>query len=122
MRDEPAHSRITGSLRSSDGKGVVHIQDRFVSDIDDVWSALTQPARLARWLGEVDGGLRLGGEFRARVHAGGWDGNIRVQLCEPRRRVLADTSANEPDEKVTEVTLTADGEPTILVFERRGCR
>jgi hypothetical protein len=34
--------------------------------------------------------------------------------------VLLDTSANEPDEKVTEVTLTADGDQTMLVLEQRG--
>ena len=36
--------RILGSLRSADGKGVVRMEDRFDTDIDDVWSALTFPA------------------------------------------------------------------------------
>jgi uncharacterized protein YndB with AHSA1/START domain len=121
ISDEPGDGRITGSLRASDGKGVVRIQERFDSDVDDVWSALTEPARLARWLGEVDGDLRVGGEFRARFYASGWEGNIRVQVCEPPRRlVLTDTSSAEPDEKVTEVTLTADGDQTILILEQRG--
>ena len=57
--------RILGSLRSADGKGVVRMEDRFGTDIDDLWSALTDPRRLARWMGEVEGDLRLGGEFRA---------------------------------------------------------
>jgi hypothetical protein len=39
--------------------GIVRMEDRFDTDIDDVWSALTTPGRLARWLGEVDGDLRL---------------------------------------------------------------
>ena len=58
-------NRILGSLRSADGKGVVRMEDRFDTDIDDLWSALTDPRRLARWIGEVEGDLRLGGEFRA---------------------------------------------------------
>ena len=62
-----AGNRILGSLRSADGKGVVRMEDRFDTDIDDLWSALTDPGRLARWLGEVEGDLRLGGEFRARL-------------------------------------------------------
>ncbi|WP_344151009.1 SRPBCC domain-containing protein [Nocardioides koreensis] len=33
--------------------------------MDDLWSALTDPSRLARWLGEVEGDLRPGGELRA---------------------------------------------------------
>src|SRR5580693_9996770 len=69
----PAGGRILGSLRSADGKAVVSVQDRFDTDIDDLWSALTDPRRLARWLGEVEGDLRLGGEFRARFFDG-WDG------------------------------------------------
>jgi hypothetical protein len=40
-------SRILGSLRSADGKGVVRMEDRFDTDIDDVWSAFTDPLRLA---------------------------------------------------------------------------
>ena len=58
--------RILGSLRSADGKGVVRLKDCLDTDINDVWSALTEPSRLARWLGEFEGHLRLGGEFRAR--------------------------------------------------------
>ncbi len=42
-------NRILGSLRAADGKGVVRIEDRFDTDIDDLWSALTDPRRLARW-------------------------------------------------------------------------
>src|ERR1700692_3549543 len=57
-------SRILGSLRSADGKGVVRIEDRYDTDIDDLWSAITDPDRLARWHGRIAGDLRLGGEFR----------------------------------------------------------
>src|SRR5580658_1411346 len=67
-------SRILGSLRSADGKGAVRMEDRFDTDIDDVWSAFTDPLRLARWLGEVEGDLRLDGEFRAHFFASGWEG------------------------------------------------
>ena len=116
-----AGTRILGSLRSADGKGVVRMEDRFDTDIDDLWSALTDPRRLARWLGEVEGDLRLGGEFRARFFASGWEGTGRVEACEPPRRLLVLTKdPDEPDEQVIEATLTADGDQTILVIEERG--
>jgi uncharacterized protein YndB with AHSA1/START domain len=116
-----AGGRIIGSLRSADGKGVVRIEDRFETDIDDLWSALTDPSRLVRWLGEVEGDLRLGGEFRARFFASGWEGTGRVEACEPPRRLLVLTrQSDKPDEQVIEVTLTADGSQTILVWEERG--
>jgi uncharacterized protein YndB with AHSA1/START domain len=117
---EGTGSRILGSLRSADGKGVVRMDDRFDTDIDDVWSAFTDPLRLARWVGEVAGDLRLGGEFRARFTSG-WEGTGRVDACEPPRRLLVRTwSADPPDEHAIEVTLTADGDQTILVLEERG--
>jgi uncharacterized protein YndB with AHSA1/START domain len=112
--------RILGSLRSADGKGVVRMQDRFNTDINDLWSALTDPRRLARWMGEVEGDLRLGGEFRARFFASGWEGTGRVEACEPTRRLLLVTKGpGERDEQVIEVTLAADGAPTTLVWEER---
>ena len=92
----PAGDRILGSLRSADGKGVVRMQDRFDTAIDDLWSALTDPRRLARWLGEVEGDLRLGGKFRARFFASGWEGTGRVEVCEPPRRLLLLTKAAGP--------------------------
>src|SRR6266498_1662818 len=79
--------RILGSLGSADGFGIVRMEDRFDTDIDDVWSALKEPERLARWYGEIEGELRVGGAFRARLHASGWEGTGRVEACEPPRRL-----------------------------------
>lgn len=113
--------RILGSLRSADGTGIVRIEDRFDTDIEDLWSALTEPGRLARWLGEVEGDLRLGGEFRARFFASGWEGTGRVEACEPPHRLLVLTmTPSPPEEHPIEATLTADGKQTILVWEERG--
>ena len=116
-----AGNRILGSLRAADGVGVVRMEDRFDTDIDDLWSALTDPRRLARWLGEVEGDLRLGGAFRAHFFASGWEGTGHVEACEPPHRFVVVTKhMRAPYEVVTEVTLAAEGEQTILVFEKRG--
>jgi len=115
------NARILGSLRSADGKGVVRMEDRFGTDIDDLWSALTDPRRLARWLGDFEGDLRLGGEFRARFFASGWEGTGRVDACEPPQRLLVTTRhRDQTEEHAIEATLTADGDQTILVLEERG--
>jgi uncharacterized protein YndB with AHSA1/START domain len=119
--DAHAGTRILGGLRSADGTGIVRVEDRFDTDIDDLWSALTDPARLARWMGEVEGDLRPGGEFSARFFASGWEGTGRVEACEPPRRLLLVTrEPGEPDDHVIEATLAADGDQTILVWEERG--
>ena len=116
-----AGNRIVGTLRTQDGKGVVRMEDRFDTDIDDLWSALTDPGRLARWLGEFEGDLRLGGEFRARFFSSGWEGTGRVEVCEPPRHLLVMTKDDgQADEHAIEATLTADGNHTILILEERG--
>ena len=117
---EHAGTRILGSLRSTDGKGAVRMEDRFDTDIDDVWSALTDPARLDGWLGKVEGVLRTGGEYHYHFYASGSEGTGRVEVCEPSRLLRLAHGLGQPDEQVIEVTLTADGDQTVLVVEERG--
>jgi uncharacterized protein YndB with AHSA1/START domain len=125
-----AGTRILGSLRSADGNGVVRIEDRYNTDIDDLWSALTDPSRLARWHAQVEGDLRPGGQFRTYVEADDIESIGRVEECEPPRRLLVTTRETDesyrrgngvpPYDEVIEATLTADGDQTILVIEVRG--
>jgi uncharacterized protein YndB with AHSA1/START domain len=120
-------TRILGSLRSAGGKGVVRVEDRYDTDIDDLWSAVTDPSRLARWFGQVEGDLHPGGDFRLSVE---WDGNGRVEACDPPRRLQvtwreSDESFRKgrgvpPFDATIEATLTPEGNQTILVIEVRG--
>lgn len=119
--NERTETRILGSLRSEGGKGVVRMEDRFDTDIHDLWSALTDPRRLARWIGEVQGDLRLGGAFTAHFFATDWEGTGHIEACEPSKRLLVRTQQPElPEVHDIEATLTADGDQTILVIEERG--
>jgi len=125
----PGHG-ILGSLRSADAKGVVRIEGRYDADIEDLWSALTDPRRLAGWHGQVEGDLRPGGEFRLYLESDDVESAGRVEACEPPRRLLV--TARETDEswkrgqgvppfdETIEATLTADGGQTILTLEVRG--
>ena len=127
---ESTGGRLLCALGSADGKGAVRLQDRFDTDIDDLWSALAEPARLARWFGQVEGDLRPGGEFRLHVHDAGMDTAGRVEVCEPPRRLVVTSRETDesyqagngapPFNEVIDVTLTADGEQTALVIEVRG--
>ena len=122
--------RILGSLRSAEGNGVVRIEDRYATDIGDLWLALTDPRRLASWYGQVEGDLRPGGEFRLNFESDGWNGTGRVELCEPRGRLRVTTRESDeswrkgrgaqPFDEAIEATLTADGDQTILVIEVQG--
>jgi hypothetical protein len=76
-------SRILGTLRAVDGTGAVRMEDRYDTGIEDLWASITDPERLARWYGEIEGDLRLGGEYRARLFASGWEGSGRIEVGEP---------------------------------------
>jgi uncharacterized protein YndB with AHSA1/START domain len=123
-------TRILGSLRSAEGNGVVRIEDRYDTGIDDLWSAITDPGRITRWYGRVEGELRPGGQFRLYVDDADSDHAGRVEECEPPRRLRVTTRETDeshqrgqgvpPYDEILEATLTADGEQTVLVIEVRG--
>lgn len=122
--------RILGSLRSADGAGVVRIEDHYDTGIKDLWSALTDPGRLARWHGQVDGDLCPGGQFRVYNEADDIESTGRVEVCEPPRRLVVTTRETDqsyqrgngvpPFDETCEATLIPDGDQTILVIEVRG--
>jgi uncharacterized protein YndB with AHSA1/START domain len=95
---------ILGSLRSANGKGVVRIEDRYDTGIDDLWAAITDPDRLARWHGQVEGDLRPGGTLRLYIEASDIDSTGRVEACEPPRRLLVTT--RETDESYRKVRVS----------------
>lgn len=113
-------NRIIGTMRRlDDQRGAVRVEDVYDTAIDDLWSAITQPARLARWMADVEGEPVLGGTFHA-VFTSGWEGPGRVDVCEAPGRLLVTLSPGADDETVVEARLTAEGDRTRLVVEERG--
>jgi uncharacterized protein YndB with AHSA1/START domain len=119
--DRSGAERIQVSLQSEGGVGAVRIECRVDAVGEEVWSALTDPVRLANWYGEIDGDLRVGGEFSARLFASGWEGTGRIEACEPLKRLV--TVSRDPDvpfDDSTEVRLRGDGDQTTVVVEQHG--
>jgi len=110
-----ATSRETGARRvdGADTRTVV-IRRRYDAPIDDVWDAITDPARIVRWFLPVSGDLRLGGSYQIEGNAGG-----EIVRCEPPH-LLAVTwffgPKAEGDVSVVQVRLTetGDGDATLL--------
>ncbi|MBL1430652.1 MAG: SRPBCC family protein [Robiginitomaculum sp.] len=50
----------------------------FLTEIDDLWDALTNPERIPRWFLPVSGDFRLGGHYQLKGHAGG-----KITECDP---------------------------------------
>ena len=116
--------QILGTLREADGEGIVRMEDRFEVGVDELWSAVTDPHRLAAWWGRVEGDLRTGGEFRAHIADAG-DFTGRVEVCDAPRRLRvtmrdSDPKPGQPEQMVTELQLTPNDDHTVLTVEERG--
>jgi uncharacterized protein YndB with AHSA1/START domain len=113
-------TEILGSMsRIDEQRGSVRVENIYDTDIDDLWSAITEPARLARWIATVEGDLRIGGSIQARFTSS-WEGPGRVDVCDAPNRLLLTMEPGTDDEAVIEAVLTAEGERTRLVIEQRG--
>ena len=119
MSEKAVAPRVIGTIRDNDGVGVVRMEDTYDTTAEDLWSALTDPARLARWIAEVKGQLAVGGAFHA-TFTSGWEGPGRVEECEPPHRLLLTMSPGEDEETVIEAELVADGNRTWMWIEERG--
>jgi uncharacterized protein YndB with AHSA1/START domain len=94
----------------SDGDEVgVRMERRYPAEAADVWEALTDPARIRRWLMPISGELRAGGHFQLEGNAGG-----EILRCEPPR-LLRVTFGGETS--LVEVRLAEDGPETVLTLE-----
>lgn len=112
-----------GTLRAEGDRAGVRFERRYDFAPEEVWSALTEPERLQRWLADVaEIDLRIGGRFVLRwnesdgTHAD--DGKVRA-LETGRLLELDWTYPGEPD-SVARFELRPDGNGTILVLDHRG--
>lgn len=111
---------IQGTLHSADGVGIVRMRGRYSTDIEDMWSAITDPQRLARWYGKVEGDLLVGGEFTEYASGSQYEGRGRIEACDPPRMLRVTRIADEGPERSLMAELVADGDHTILTIEARG--
>jgi uncharacterized protein YndB with AHSA1/START domain len=87
----------------------VTVRREYPAAAEDVWEAVTDPARLARWFAPVTGDLRPGGTFAVEGNA---DGEIRE--CSPPSTLVLTWGG--PVSVVT-VRLTPAGAATVLELE-----
>jgi uncharacterized protein YndB with AHSA1/START domain len=95
------------------------VEDVFATDIDDLWSAVTDPDRLARWLVVVEGDLRVGGTVQMEFTST-WTGPGRIDVCERPHRLVVTQLPGTEEETVLEAVLTQEEDGCRLVIEERG--
>lgn len=106
--------------RIDNHRAAVRAEDVFPTGIDDLWSALTDPARLARWFAVVEGTPGLGATVHARFTSS-WEGPCRIDVCEPPARLVVTGHPGEPEETRIEAVLSAiDPGHTRLVITESG--
>lgn len=80
--------------------------DVYPTDVDDLWAAITTPERLARWMTNYTGDLRLGGRWAAVAADGSEWGVGEVTACDPPRSFT--TTWQAPPDPPSEVTVTLE--------------
>jgi len=108
------------TLHSMDGEGIVRMKCSYKNECDVVWSALTDPQRLAKWYGRVEGDLHEGGEFTPFVTASEWNGQGRIDMCVPLRKLEVTVWEAVGAEHMVAAELIDDGDQTVLALEVRG--
>ena len=105
LPDELTATRRDVRRRVDDGTGlvVVALQCRYEAPVEDVWDAVTDPDRLARWLGPVTGDLQEGGSLPLEGNAG-WDVTVLAPALFLRGEVVEDPVAWEDTLEVQRVS------------------
>ena len=112
--------RTIGTIRALDSQlGAIRVEDVYDTHTEDLWDACTNPTRLARWIADVSGDLRIGGGFYATFTSSG-AGPGRIEACDPPHHLLLTMLPGTADQQQIEVWLTSEDTNTRLTVENRG--
>ena len=94
----------------------VQFRRRWPDPIADVWAALTEPDRAARWFGRYDGERRVGGSGTLTMtHEEGSTGEpMRIVECDAPRRLVVQWESEQAWR--IELDLAEEGDGTVLLF------
>jgi uncharacterized protein YndB with AHSA1/START domain len=107
---------IFGRLRMGPGGSAVRFEWRFGVAQDEVWSALTEPERVARWLAPIGGECAVGGEVRVDFGAGA-TASVLIQACRPGRGLVLEWVFPDGLSTPLRVELRRDGDTTVLALD-----
>ncbi|TQN40974.1 uncharacterized protein YndB with AHSA1/START domain [Blastococcus colisei] len=102
-----------------DGRQRLEFRRSWPDPIEDVWGALTEPDRLARWIGRYDGARDVGatGTFFMTHEQGEPVGEpMTVVECEPPRRLVVEWIQQETEDWSVALDLWTEDGRTWLRF------
>ncbi|MEY9951064.1 SRPBCC domain-containing protein [Leifsonia sp. EB34] len=109
---------LWGELALDGPRRSVTVSREYPATVAEVWAALTEPERLARWIGRYE---QTSNGFRLAMGGPGSDAMVggRVLACEPERRLLVSWRYRDGDqiEAPTELEATIEraGEAHVLL-------
>jgi uncharacterized protein YndB with AHSA1/START domain len=112
-------NEILGVLRGDGDRRAVRFERTYETDRQDLWSALTDPARLLRWFAPVRGDLREGGQYEVVFDADDPSQGTSGQIleCRPPSHLLISWLFSDEGESFVQFDLEDAGACTHLVFE-----
>lgn len=112
---------ITRSLTGRSTRPVMRMSRHYAAPPADVWPALTQPDRLARWLGTVEGTIDgVGSTVSVRfADAPDLPAEARIVQCEPGERLVVSWHWQGEAASVVSMQLAPHGAGTTLTLEHR---
>lgn len=104
--------------RLDDGRQRLEFVRSWPDPVDDVWAALTEPERMARWIGSYEGERAVGatGTFTMTHEEEVVGQPMRIVECDPPRRLVVEWVQDEPDPWRVDLDLTTEGDRTVLRF------
>ncbi|MFW3172094.1 SRPBCC family protein [Geodermatophilus sp. CPCC 206100] len=122
MTQQDVHARRGVVTTEADGRQLLEFRRSWPDPIDDVWSAVTEPERLARWIGRYEGERGPGGQgLFFMTHEGDDEpagSPATIVECAPPQRLVVDTAGPGETWRL-ELDLTEEAGRTVLVFRQR---
>lgn len=116
MKDE-----ILGAITAEGNRRTLRFERAYATGGDDLWAAITEPERLARWFARVGGNLRTGGTYEVVFDED--DPSQRawgtVLECDPPHHLAVSWIFGDDQKSVLVVDLLEDGDRTRLELVHR---
>ena len=110
----------TGRIENEDGSARLVLTRTFRAPIEDVWAAVTDPERLARWIGTFAGDPATGRvSFTMTGEEGAAPEDVEIREC-VRPHTLKVTSAVGEDAWFLDLDLVEEDGVTTLTFTQPG--